>query len=241
MHNEIKLCFFAHAGSSARSYSSFKKFLDPSIKVVPIEIAGRGSRLSEPRFTDAVKCAGDVFIKNKEIFENGNYAFFGHSLGAIISYETIKIIKKCGLPSPTHAFFSSRPAPQSELEFTITGASNLSDEEFIRTFSVYGGLPVSITENKEMLDMLLPILRDDVLMADNYHPKFDKPEIDTDITVCYGRGDRIYAGEDINQWRNCTTGRFESLAFNGDHFYFNIPDNKEQLCEYINRTLLKLS
>ena len=62
MHNEIKLCFFAHAGSSARSYSSFKKFLDPSIKVVPIEIAGRGSRLSEPRFTDAVKCAGDVFI-----------------------------------------------------------------------------------------------------------------------------------------------------------------------------------
>ena len=128
MHKEIKLCFFAHAGSSARSYSSFKKFLDPSIKPVPIEIAGRGSRLNEPRFTDAVKCAGDVFIKNKEIFEAGNYAFFGHSLGAIISYETIKIIKKCGLPSPMHAFFSSRPAPQSDMEFAITGASNLSDE-----------------------------------------------------------------------------------------------------------------
>ncbi|WP_044974072.1 thioesterase domain-containing protein [Ruminococcus sp. HUN007] len=135
-------------------------------------------------------------------------------------------------------FFSSRPAPQSRIESAVSGSSTLPDDEFIRIFSSYGGLPSSLTENKEMLNMLLPILRDDVTMADNYHPTFSEPEIDTDITVCYGRGDSIYSGENLELWQKCTTGSFSSIAFDGDHFYFNIPDNKEKLCEYINRTLL---
>ena len=236
--DEIKLCFFAHAGSSSRSYANFKKFLDPRIKPVPIEIAGRGSRLDEPRFTNAEDCARDVFIRNRDLFAEGNYAFFGHSLGTVISFETIRLIKKCGLPSPMHAYFSSRPAPQSTMEFLISGASELSDEEFIRTFSRYGGLPVSIAQNAEMLNMLLPILRDDVKMADNYHPQYTEPQIDTDITICYGLGDQIYSGEDIDQWKKVTTGKFETLEFEGDHFYFNIPDNKQRLCDHISRTLL---
>ncbi|MCQ2464243.1 MAG: thioesterase domain-containing protein [Oscillospiraceae bacterium] len=236
---EIKLCFFAHAGSSARGYINFKKLLDPSVKPVAIELAGRGSRLSEPRFTDAEKCAGDIFLQNREIFEEGNYAFFGHSLGTVTAYETAKIIKKCGLPSPEHIFFSGRPAPHSRFVSTISGISEQSDDDFVKAFSAYGGLPDTIVKNKEMLSMILPILRDDVTMADNYHPVIDKPEIDCDITVLYGRGDMIYSGEDIELWQECTTGSCSKLGFDGNHFYFNHPKNKEQLCDYINKTLLK--
>lgn len=236
---EINLCFFAHAGSSARGYSSFKKLLDPSVKPVPLELAGRGSRLNEPRFTDVELCAGDIFVKNREIFENGNYAFFGHSLGSIISYEVAKLIKKCGLPSPMHIFFSGRPAPHSKYISTISGVSSQSDEDFVKAFSVYGGLPETIINNQEMLKMILPILRDDVTMADNYHPVITEPELDCDITVLYGHGDQIYSGEDINLWEECTSGKCSSLGFDGNHFYFNIPENKLAICEYINKTLIQ--
>lgn len=235
---ETKLCFFAHAGSSARGYSNFKKFLDPSIKPVPMELAGRGSRLSEQRFTDAEKCAGDIFLHNREIFEEGNYAFFGHSLGTIIAYEVAKIIKKCGLPSPEHIFFSGRPAPHSRYVSSITGISDQTDEDFVKAFSAYGGLPETITDNPEMLGMILPILRDDVVMADKYHPVVNGDEIDCNISVLFGRGDKIYSGEDIELWKECTTGSCSELGFDGNHFYFNHPANKEALCSYINKTLL---
>lgn len=236
---DINLCFLSHAGGSARSYASFKKYLPSEINVCPLEIAGRGSRLSERCYTDAAECAGDVFRNNKEIFEAGNYAFFGHSLGAIISFELAKIIKRCHLPSPEHIFFSGRPAPHSKKTSAISGASEQSDEDFIKMFSLYGALPDVLTRNKEMLDIFLPILKSDVKMADNY--KIDNPhhELDCDISVLFGNNDLVYSGQDLDLWSECTSGRCSSIGFEGDHFYFNNPEIKLKVCEYISQVLIK--
>lgn len=193
--------------------------------------------MQEERYRDAVACAGDIFRLNREIFEQGNYAFFGHSLGTVIAFEIARLIKKCGLPSPKHIFFSGRTAPGSQFMTTMDGISEQSDEDFIKTFSVYGGLPDSIVNNSEMLGMILPILRDDVYMADNYHPVIEGAELDCDISVLYGRGDMIYSGQDIDLWDKLTTGTCTSLGFEGGHFYFNNPANREQLCQYINNVL----
>lgn len=236
---EIDLCVLPHAGGSARGYMNLKKQLDPSIRLVPFEIAGRGARLSEPCFTDAAECAGDIFRKNRSVFENGNYALLGHSLGTIIAYELAVIIKKCGLPSPKHIFFSGRPAPHSDAISTITGVSDLPDEDFINAFSVYGAIPDIIKNNPEMLNMILPILRSDVIMADKYRAVIDLPVLDCDISVLYGRGDMIYSGQDLELWKECTIRQCSSLGFDGNHFYFNVPENKEILCKYISDTLLK--
>lgn len=235
---EMKLCFVPHAGGSALGYTNFKKYLDPSIKPVPIELAGRGKRLSEECFVDIHKCTEDLFEKNKEIFEEGNYAFFGHSLGTIVSYELAKLIRKNNYPEPVHMFFSGRCAPHSKVSSMVSGTSKLNDKDFLKAFSVYGAIPDIVMNNPEIMNMILPIMRSDVTMADAYVENTRQPQLKCDITVLYGRNDMIYAGQDISIWEECTSGKCTAYGFKGDHFYYNTPENKEKLCDIINKTLL---
>lgn len=235
--DDIKLCFVPHAGGSAISYTNFKKFLSSDIKPVPFELAGRGKRMTEECFTDVVKCAEDLFEQNINIFESGNYAIFGHSLGTIISFELASIIKHNGLPSPLHMFFSGRSAPQSEKISVLSGVSELSDEEFIDKFSVYGAIPEIIMKNHDILNMVLKIMRADVAMADSYCPSQSMPVLDCNISVFYGYEDKIYSGQDIDLWSACTTGKCSSYGFEGDHFYYIKPIIKQEVCNIINKIL----
>lgn len=236
--SEINLCFIPHAGGSAMGYKTFKKFLHPEINTVALELAGRGSRLSEKCFTDAHECALDLFYLNKEIFEKGNYALFGHSLGTVISFELARIIKHKGLPGPSHIFFSGKTAPHSKPVSIMGAASGLSDEEFLKAFSSFGTVPDVILSNDELRKMFLPIIRADFTMAENYHYEYKGPELSCDISVFYGKNDMCYSGQDIDKWQECTTGKCYSEGFEGDHFYFNNPVIKQKLCDVINTTLI---
>lgn len=235
--SQINLCFLPHAGGSAMGYTNFKKFLNPEIKTVALEPAGRGKRLSEKCFTDAHECAVDLFNHNSEIFQNENYALFGHSLGTVLAFELARVIKENNLPGPAHIFFSGKTAPHSEALSIIDKTDNQSDEEFLKKFSSFGTIPDVILANDDLMKMLLPILRADVTMADKYKYEYNGPELECDITVLYGKNDLCYTGQDADMWQQLTTGKCSSAGFEGNHFYFNDPAVKKKVCDLINAAL----
>lgn len=75
----MNLYCFPFAGGSTLFFNDWIKYFDPSIKIISVELAGRGTRISEPFYDNFEQLINDIFSYiNKE----KEYAFFGHSNGS---------------------------------------------------------------------------------------------------------------------------------------------------------------
>ena len=61
------------------------------------------------------------------------YAFFGHSMGAMIAFDLARWLRRNGLPAPVQLFVSGRPAPQ--IPDPDPPTYNLPDAEFLEYLS----------------------------------------------------------------------------------------------------------
>lgn len=235
MNNKVNLFFLPHAGGSAMGYMSFKRFLDNSlINPIPLELPGRGKLIKEKPINNTAECVDFLFNSIKDIISDSNYAFFGHSLGSILTYELIKLIEKEKMPSPITSIFSGRMAPFISYEHTLI--SHLDDESFISNFSSLNGIPEEIMNNKQILQMIMPVLKSDVKMAEDYVCQSKDDKFDFNIHVFYGNKDTMIKNrKDLIDWNLCTTKKCTLHEFDGDHFYYN--QNKEHVCSFINNIM----
>lgn len=107
---KIRLFCFPYAGGSSLIFRTWEEALGPTIAVCPAHLPGRGRRLSEKPYTSAhtlVEAVADAIISHLDL----PFAFFGHSMGALISFELARHLRRLNRPSPVHLFLSGRAAP----------------------------------------------------------------------------------------------------------------------------------
>lgn len=236
--SKIKLFFIPHAGGSAMGYMVLKRFLDDSLIVpIPLELAGRGQRMKESCFTDIAACVEDLYQKIKSEISNGDYAIFGHSLGALLTYELVHYIKKMGDRLPVCIFFSGRIAPGAD--FPAKKISTIeSDEEFLTQFNNLQALPKELLANDQIRKLMLPIMRADVRMAEEYQYQKREP-LTQDIYIFVGENDILLTKDGLDAWKQETSKHVRNVSFPGDHFYFR--QNGQMVMEKINEVLLHYS
>lgn len=230
---KIKLLCFPYAGASASVYNSWKKYFDERIELVPIELAGRGKRFSEPLYNNMVEAIDDLYDVINPHINTGPYAFFGHSMGSWLVYELIHRMMKWRYEDPVHLFFSGRRAPHVIEEGK--NYSEMDDEEFLDEIIKLGGLTQDIIENENFINVFLPIIRTDLNMLDHYQYEKKCKNLDCDITVLYGEQDNIPITY-IQEWAMHTNKTCHIHAFKGDHFYFTKEMNR--LADIINTVLI---
>lgn len=228
------LFFLPHAGGSAKSYCSFKRFLPKSLQVIPMEIAGRGTRSNEPLFTDISDCCRDILSKHRIVIGNEEYAIFGHSMGTMLACELVKQIREQCLPEPKHIFLSGRCCADEDISI-LSDDKNTTDDEIASFFFSKALLPKPTAGAEELMAMLQRILCADVRMVDKcrYYPHDIK--FRCDITVLYGKDDEMLDGFDMSGWQRMTDGKCHVYSFEGAHFYYQ--NCKEDVCRIISDTL----
>ncbi len=227
------LFFLPHAGGSAKSYSSFKRFLPKDLTVVPMELSGRFTRSSEPLLDTVPDCVSDLTEKHAELLK-GEYALFGHSMGTVLVTELVKQAKEKGLALPCHIFLSGKNPPDEDVH-CFENVENASDEEIVSYFtknSLSSNAPVP---DEELMRTLNRVLCTDVRMAERYKATPEEVRFGCDITVIYGKDDPLMQTVDMNSWSRFTDGKCEVYAFDGDHFYFQ--QHKEEVCGIITEGL----
>lgn len=231
--NKLKLFFVPHAGGSAMGYMRFKSFIDKDyVEIIPLEPAGRGRRIAEKCFTTVEESARDLFQIVKENTKDAEYAFFGHSLGTLLAYEIAMIAKEEGWKPPKHIIFSGRVSPSSKS--IIPEIYKYPDDEFLKKFNELQPISEMWSENVQLLKMMMPILRTDVLMSEQYIYK-EKGKLDCDISVFYGQEDRLVDEKVLGEWKNHTSKSCNVVMFKGGHFYFN--DDLREVGNHINLVL----
>jgi surfactin synthase thioesterase subunit len=116
---------------------------------------------------------------------------------------------------PARLFVSGSPGPWSGRESRATG---LDDEEFLARVRDFSGYTHPALEDPEMRSLLLPMIRADVEMHENYRPATDKP-LSIPITALRGRGDELVDRSQIAQWERATSAGFATVELDGGHMY----------------------
>ncbi|OQY01890.1 MAG: hypothetical protein B6I26_02695 [Desulfobacteraceae bacterium 4572_130] len=153
---KIRLFCFPHGGGGPQAYLDWAKKLSKEIEVMAICLPGRSMRFKEDLFTNMDDIISNI-SKDFVSYTDKPFAFFGHSIGAVLSFEVAKKLEKNGLPGPIHLIASALPSPEFiSLKSTMY---LFSDDKLISMVKEWGLLPDKIMENPELIKMILPPLR----------------------------------------------------------------------------------
>jgi len=222
-----------YAGGSETIYYKWKKSLNSFIHIQPIELKGRGKRFNEEFYENFKEAVDDIFENIKEKILDNDYAIYGHSMGSLLAYELYYKIYNSYARIPKHIFFSGHKAPNIAREKEQLHL--LSDKEFIKKVIELGGTPQDLLDNKELLELFTPILRNDFKILEEYSYKEKKDKIQCDISILNGKEDDISL-EELLEWKNHVDKGFKVYRFDGNHFFINT--NIENITKIINDILV---
>lgn len=212
----MRLFCFPYAGGGASVFRNWKTYLPKDIEAFAIQPPGRETRFSEPPVSDFGKYV-EQSVQAILPFTDMPFALFGHSLGAAAAFETARVLEKHGI-SARLLIVSGRQSPGSPP--TRAPIAHLADEEFLKAVASYNGTPAEVLNNRDLMELLLPMIRADFSLAEGYRYSPDL-KLRCPIIALASRQDQWLDPETIIGWSGMTEGPFESQWFDGDHFYLN--------------------
>lgn len=213
----VRLFCFPYAGATALVYRTWAQKLPPSLEVIAIQLPGRFTRMREPAISNLRDLVQPV-ASALEPFLDKPYAFFGHSMGALLAFETTRLFRRRGHALPQHLFVSGRSAPQLSPEHRPL--YNLPKDELLAELQQLDGTPRQVLDHPELMDLMLPVLRADFSVCDTYEYKEEAP-LACPITALGGLQDSDISRRRIEAWREQTSATFTLRMFEGGHFFIH--------------------
>jgi surfactin synthase thioesterase subunit len=205
-----------YAGVGASVYRQWGRMLPPAIDVCAVQLPGREGRLREQPFREIGPLL-DAAVPSLRPWLDLPFAFFGHSMGALLAFELSRRLRDEGLGEPFHLFVSGRRSP--EIPLRHPPISHLPDHEFVEEVSRrYNGIPDEVRRHQELLDLLVPGLKADLALLERYAYRPTAP-LEGALTAFGGRADGEATGLDLAEWRVHTRGPFAVRMFDGGHFF----------------------
>ncbi|HEY7665466.1 MAG TPA: thioesterase domain-containing protein [Xanthobacteraceae bacterium] len=212
-----RLFAFPHAGGSAAFYRPLRLSMPAEIDLCPIELPGRGARLGEPPLASMraiVERLGELLQPLLMV----PFGFFGHSVGAWTAYQAVRQLRSPQGRSAVHLFVSGRGSPE-RAGAEPRPARVRSDQELLAMLRRFGGTPAAVMQDAELTAALLPALRADLALADEYAAD-PADRMSCPITAFGGAEDDLHL-DALRSWNGFTRGPFRLCTFPGGHFYFS--------------------
>ncbi|ETX04517.1 MAG: hypothetical protein ETSY2_28310 [Candidatus Entotheonella gemina] len=128
----LRLFCFSYAGGGSVVFHHWGAELPDNIEVCAIKLPGRESRFSEPPF-DRTAPLVQALAEGLAPYLDRPFAFFGHSLGGLVSFELTHELLRRQRPSPVHLLISATRAPHVP--------STIADMHHLPTPGIYRAPP----------------------------------------------------------------------------------------------------
>jgi medium-chain acyl-[acyl-carrier-protein] hydrolase len=226
------LCF-AHAGGGTAVYRGWRNQVPPALSVCPVLLPGRENRLHEARCTRLEQVI-EALLTVMATLQDKPFAFYGHSLGALIAFEFARALRRCGMPGPERLFLSGMGAPQAPRR--RRPMSELPAAELLDMLAALydGGVPAEILEEPDMMALEVNILRADLAIFDSYQYQPEGP-LDCPISVGVGQEDASVSLVDARAWQQLTSAPMTLRTFPGGHLFVNTAG--DQILEMVQQDL----
>lgn len=211
----FRLFCLPYAGGGASLYRNWHDWLAPGIEVVAVELPGRGMHIGEPA-VDRMDVLVDRLLPAMRPLLDRPFAFFGHSMGALIAFELSRRLAAGGGPEPQHLVVSGMGAPH--IDYGVAPIHDLPDREFVEALRTLNGTPPDVLANDGLVDCFLEILRADFRLGETYRCDRIVP-LRHPITAFGGVHDTGFRREDLEAWQHHTSSRCVVRWLPGDHFF----------------------
>ncbi|HYC88907.1 MAG TPA: alpha/beta fold hydrolase [Thermoanaerobaculia bacterium] len=210
----VRLFCFPYAGGAASAYRGWASRFPASVDVCAVQLPGRETRLREAPLPHMIPVV-NALLRALPL-DDLPFAFFGHSMGALIAFELTRALRRERRPLPEALIVSGARPPQ--IPDPEPPTYNLPEPEFRAELRRLGGTPTEILDNEEMMAFIGRMLRADFALCDTYVYSYDDP-LDVPIIALAGTDDYKASPEQTAQWSLHTRASFETRTFDGDHFY----------------------
>jgi phthiocerol/phenolphthiocerol synthesis type-I polyketide synthase E len=225
----MRLYCFPPSGAMPGEYMRWSDHL-PDVEVWGIQLPGRGSRWSEPALTTMAELVTTLV---EEVSFTPPFAFFGHSFGALVAYETTLALRERGLASPQQLCLSAFHAPH--LHPAGQGMPAADGAELLPALLSDPGISCEeLDRNPELQQSVLGSVRSDLGILGGYRASVAQP-LACPLLVLGGTDDDLASEEQLAAWEPYTTGMFRLRRFSGGHYYFR--ENLDDVLQLVRTTL----
>lgn len=210
-----KLYIFPHAGGSAQYYVPFANAFSSDVKRIAVQYPGQRGTHDLASFTSIPDLADQVCqMLSPQDRSDGETVFFGHSMGALLSFEVARRFEAA--QNPIAALFVSACAAPGRIGYEYIPES---DRGLLSAVSAMTGADPEFLENEEFAAKILPTLRGLRAIA-NYECPPDAT-VSCPIFAFLGDDDEVATYEKVVPWSQRTTSEFTVRVFTGHHFYLD--------------------
>lgn len=231
----IRLFCFPFAGGGAESYRDWATILPKEVEVWPVQIPGRSLRMMEPPIDKMGVLVESLADAISPYLRDMPFAFFGHSMGALVSYELTCYLRENELAMPATLFLSGRAAPLH----SVGGLKHLlPDQDLIEELKQFDGTPGEVLDSPELLSLILPILRNDLKLLETYTFDSSRAPLDIPLHVTGGDTDSLVPVESLRDWSILSTAPNDVRIWSGGNFY--LAKHKYAYLEALSNRILRL-
>lgn len=199
-------------------YHSWQQHAPAQIEVVSITPPGRLERIIEAPFDDF-----DSYVESLAVAiaaDTGpHFAFFGHSMGALVAFEVARWLGTHTAYAPTRLIVAACAAPSVQTVTIPDRYMSLSDDDLLQWVNNrYGSQLVALSEHSELLALAMAAFRDDLKLACSYVYR-PAPPLSCPISALFGQDDAIAGPTEMGLWAGETSEQFEISGLNGGHMF----------------------
>lgn len=229
----FRLYCFHHAGGSPSIYRDWATHLSGDIEVVPVLLPGRGLRLREEPYTSMQPLVDGVLAALVPTIDRP-FAFFGHSMGALVAFETAHALRESAGIEPWQVFVSACAPPHRHAS-PERRRHDLDERRLIQLVKHLNAGGDAILEDTAIIRRRLPLLRADLAVCETYEVDERRP-LDCPLTVYGALSDPIVSVAELDEWRDYTAASFLKRVFPGGHFFL-MERARDQMMRLLGREL----
>ncbi|HVN05788.1 MAG TPA: alpha/beta fold hydrolase [Bryobacteraceae bacterium] len=218
----LRLFCFPHAGGGASAFHGWAESLPHDVAVLPMRT---------PRRKDMAGVAA-ALAETIEPYVDEPFAFFGHSMGAVVAFELARYLRRRHRPLPRVLLVSGARAPQ--LRRGHVPPAEPDEVEFVEALRRLEGTPQEVLDDPNLLRIVLPTLREDAAIYRQY-VYAEEPPLGCPIRAYGGIDDPNVTRAHLEAWGQQTTAGFAIRLFPGGHFY--LQSNRREFLASLSRDL----
>ncbi|HNZ98843.1 alpha/beta fold hydrolase [Ruminococcus sp.] len=206
---------FHHAGGTASGYRKWQELNDDALEFVPVELPGKGCRMDEGYIAD-MQALTEMAAEAVERFAEGRrFVFYGHSMGSAVAFRTAYELEKYHSCKPEVLIVSGRHSPC--IHMTDRYTTDMDDEALINELTVMGGTPKEILENRELMEYLIPHIKNDYRLNESF--TYSGETVSIPIFAYAGTMDADATYDMMDEWEKVTSCGLKKREFEGNHFF----------------------
>ena len=210
---QARLVCLPAAGGTASAYFTWAARMPERVELLSVQYPGHQDRFAEPCLPSVPELAAALTAALAPYADRPLY-LFGHSMGAMVAYETAARLEAGPGPDPAALFVSGAYAPHRATPYP----EELTDAELEGDIRAFGWLEPEVLDVPELRELVLPTLMTDVRAAMIYRPA-DPVRLRCPVFAYGGSEDRSATPEELSAWRDVSSGAAAWRQFDGGHFY----------------------